>query len=61
MDGSDLLTWQLNGGATGGTLFAQGEAAANGTVDDSDLSAWESQDGTTPLIAVVAVPEPTAA
>jgi hypothetical protein len=61
MDGSSLLTWQLNGGAASGALLAQGDADANGTIDDSDLSGWESQDGTTPLITVAAAPEPTAA
>ncbi|NOZ38900.1 MAG: hypothetical protein GXP24_01575, partial [Planctomycetes bacterium] len=54
------LAWQRSFGITSGATKSQGDADNNGTVDAADLGIWETQYGTTALLATAAtVPEPT--
>ncbi len=58
VDGRDYLIWQRHAGLTTGN----GDANSDFSVDNDDLSIWESQygSGLPPLAASVAVPEPSA-
>ena len=56
VDGRDFLTWQRNFGATG-ALQSQGDADFDGVVGADDLAVWQGAYGS-PLLAVIAVPEP---
>ena len=56
VDGRDFLTWQRNFGATAG-LQSQGDTDFDGVVGADDLAVWQDSYGS-PLLAVIAVPEP---
>jgi hypothetical protein len=59
--GADFLIWQRNLGLGGQTNNNNGDANADGTVDDLDLADWETQYGGPPPLSssLAAVPEPT--
>ena len=60
VDGADFLIWQRNAGLTTGALLENGDANADGAVNELDLTAWNENFGvgvTPPPVS--AVPEPT--
>ena len=59
--GQDFLIWQLNLGLGGQVNNSNGDANADGTVDNLDLADWETQYGSPPPLSssMAAVPEPT--
>jgi hypothetical protein len=60
--GADFLIWQRNLGLGGQVNNSNGDANADGTVDDLDLADWETQYGGPPPFSssmAAAVPEPT--
>jgi|GEM_PF-1666051 len=62
VDGRDFLKWQRGAGLTGQTNNSNGDANGDGTVNSLDLSVWQSQYGSAPLVAAsIAVPEPNTA
>lgn len=61
VDGVDFLTWQRGLGTLLGASHGDGDADGDGDVDGNDLALFESQYGSSPLVAsVVGVPEPAA-
>jgi hypothetical protein len=62
VDGRDFLVWQRGYGLSGQTDNHFGDASRNGTVGSEDLNFWQSQYGTSALVAgTTSVPEPATA
>ena len=60
VDAIDFLILQRGLGITSGATRSQGDGNGDGKVDAADLQLWESQYGTSPLVAAsFAVPEAT--
>ncbi|MBN1852590.1 MAG: PEP-CTERM sorting domain-containing protein, partial [Pirellulales bacterium] len=55
---NDFLIWQIGLGLTGQTNNDNGDANGDGTVDQADLTVWQSQFGSPPPAMVTAIPEP---
>ena len=57
VDGQDFLIWQR--GFEAGSTHGEGDANGDMSVDEDDLGVWQVQYGVGPLVATVAVPEPS--
>ncbi len=57
VDGQDFLIWQRGFGA--GTTLGEGDANGSMSVDETDLEVWQVQYGVGPMVAFVAIPEPS--
>lgn len=59
--GSDFLAWQRGSGTMGGAVLSDGDANFDGNVDGNDLAIWESQYGTSVVLAAIGEPAGAAA
>ncbi|QEG34024.1 TolB-like translocation protein [Bythopirellula goksoeyrii] len=59
IDGSDLLQWQRNVGATAMGAFATTDANHDGVVDSLDLGVWQAQYDTFESLLAAQIPEPS--